>query len=265
MKARNIAILAALGVVLVVAAATRAEDKAAPAGEPATYSRDLRADTHVMGTWATLTVVAGKSQADFAARTLDEVEAVLRGIEARMSARLETAELVKANTAPVGQVTPLSANALEVLREARSFTPFTNGAFDVTCRPILEMWRLAAQAKKAPTDEQIRQAVENTGWRWFELTDKGIIRKREGSSIDLGGIAKKYGIDQSTEVLLRRGVIGGMVNVGGDIRCVGRRAAADPGTLASAIPSATTQRVGWRLWPSKAARSAPAATTSGSS
>lgn len=208
--------------------ATATATATAPAGELTTYQRELRGDTRVMGTWAALTVVAGKNQSPQATKTLDEVEALLRGIEVKMSSRLADSELSKLNTAPVGQASPLSAETLGVLREARAFTPLTNGAFDVTCRPILELWRVAGQRKTEPTADELRQAVESTGWRWFELTDVGAIRKREGASIDLGGIAKKYAIDQAAELLIRRGVAGGLVNVGGDMRCVGRRASGGP-------------------------------------
>jgi thiamine biosynthesis lipoprotein len=41
--------------------------------------------------------------------------------------------------------------------------------------------------------------------------------------IDLGGIAKGYAVDRAVEVLQRRGIMGGIVNAGGDLRAFGPR------------------------------------------
>ena len=212
-----------------------------PAATPPALVTHQRTVPRVMSTVATLTVVAEPRQAAEATQTLDEIEAVLRGVEARMSVRLADSELSRLNAAPVGQATPLSPPMREVLERARDFAGQSRGAFDVTCRPILEMWRLAGQRQAAPSPREISQAVESTGWRWFELTEAGgpqtpvrafggpgLVRKREGASIDLGGIGKKYAIDRAAEVVLRRRLPGGMINVGGDIRCVGRKDAPGP-------------------------------------
>jgi thiamine biosynthesis lipoprotein len=43
----------------------------------------------------------------------------------------------------------------------------------------------------------------------------------DGMRIDLGGIAKGYGIDRAVEALTDRGAVGGLVDVGGDIFCFG--------------------------------------------
>jgi FAD:protein FMN transferase len=203
------------------------QPRAAPAGELLNYHRRLAQETKVMGTAAELTVVARPDQAVLASQTLDELESVLRGIEDKMSSKRPETELSRLNAAAVGAESPLSAETLEVLKRAREFTPITQGAFDVTCRPILEMWRQAGQAKALPADEQVQAAVQNTGWRWFELTASGAIRRRAGASIDLGGIAKKHGIDRAAEALIRRG-LSGLIDVGGDIRCVGRRVGGGP-------------------------------------
>jgi thiamine biosynthesis lipoprotein len=203
-----------------------------PASGPAELSTGLityqRRLPSLMSTVATLSVVADQARAQQASETLDEMEAVLRAVEARMNWRLADSELAKLNAAGVGETVALSGPMMEVLRRARDFTTSTQGAFDGTCRPILELWRSASQRKSRPTEDEIRQAVANTGWRWFELSESGAARKNAAASIDLGGIGKKYAIDRACEVMIRRGMSGGMINVGGDIRCFGQRVGGGP-------------------------------------
>jgi len=181
----------------------------------------------VMNTVVNLTAVAGKNQARLAETTFDEVQALLADVEKRMSSHRPDSELSRLNAAPVGQSVALSVETLAVLRQARDFSTLTDGAFDVTCRPILETWRKAAKAGARPTEAEIQRAVEDTGWRWFRLTPDGAVRDRETATIDLGGIAKKHAIDRAVELMIKRGLAGGMVDIGGDIRCFGRPAEGD--------------------------------------
>jgi thiamine biosynthesis lipoprotein len=46
--------------------------------------------------------------------------------------------------------------------------------------------------------------------------------RKKGIKIDLGGIAKGYAIDKAVNAMKDSGVQGGIVDVGGDIRCFGK-------------------------------------------
>lgn len=223
------------------------KDQPRPPGSQPARNLKLVATTRripqVLGTFAQLIVVAPQDKQAEADRLLGEVEKCLRDVEAKMSARLADSELSRLNKAPVGELVTLSADTLEVLKRARDFATETQGAFDVTCRPILQLWQAAGKRKSLPTQEEIQAAVADTGWRWFELTGQGAIRKRAGASIDLGGIGKKYAIDQAAGILAGAAQQGGdslvagwFINVGGDIRCAGRRAEEGPWHVAIRNP-----------------------------
>ncbi|MDP6636090.1 MAG: FAD:protein FMN transferase [Phycisphaerae bacterium] len=178
----------------------------------------------IMGTETELTAVARASRAEKANTALRDAEHALRNVEAKMSSWMEATELSQFNTAPAGQPAKLSEITLGLLRLSKQLAKHTDGAFDVTCRPILQVWRKAKDAKQAPTDEQIALAVSKCGWDKIELRTDSAVKKADSASVDLGGIAKGFGIDQAAEALQNAGISGGMVNVGGDIRCFGKRA-----------------------------------------
>ncbi|MCK4602007.1 MAG: FAD:protein FMN transferase, partial [Phycisphaerae bacterium] len=56
------------------------------------------------------------------------------------------------------------------------------------------------------------------------ITEDGVIKTTDTASLDLGGVAKGYGIDRAVEAMIQAGCRGGLIDVGGDIRCFGRSA-----------------------------------------
>jgi thiamine biosynthesis lipoprotein len=178
----------------------------------------------IMGTETELTAVALGSESDKATAALGSAEGALREVEAKMSSWMEASELSQFNKARAGQVCKLSETTLGLLRLSSQLAKQTDGAFDVTCRPILQMWRGAKDSKRLPTDQQIAAAIGKCGWDKIQLRADSAVKKVDGASVDLGGIAKGFGIDQAINALEAAGLTGGMVNVGGDVRCFGQRA-----------------------------------------
>ena len=187
-----------------------------------THIAVTRECSHLMGTDASLAAVVPQRRADMAERCLREAEAQLRGVESRMSTWIEGTEVSKLNAAPAGQFVPLSAASLDVLRTARDAHAATGGAFDVTCRPPIELWRRAAERGTPPDAAELAAARDESAWQWIELTEDGAVKRRNSARVDLGGIAKGYAIDRAAEAIRAAGVSGGMVDVGGDLVCFGR-------------------------------------------
>ena len=95
----------------------------------------------VMGTTCQLAVVAPAWRQTAAGGWLRDAEATLRRLESRMSTWIDYSEVSRLNTAPAGEVTGLSADTLLVLQIARDAYEDTDGAFDITCRPLVRLWR----------------------------------------------------------------------------------------------------------------------------
>jgi thiamine biosynthesis lipoprotein len=177
--------------------------------------------TAVMGTDSTLVAVVPRGAAGEAATALKAAEAELRRVEALMSTWIEASELSRFNRGEADVVLPLSAETLAVLEAAREHHAATGGAFDVTTKPLIEAWREAAESDRLPDPDVLARAREQSRWEHIELEASGARKARESARVDLGGIAKGYGIDRAIEVLQERGCVGGLVEVGGDLRVFG--------------------------------------------
>ena len=172
----------------------------------------------IMGTDCRLTAVV---HPDGAKTALADAEAQLRRVEALMSTHLASSELSQLNAAGPGELIALSPEVVDLLRATRSLAEQTDGTFDVTVKPLIDLWTQAALSGRLPRAKQIDEARTRIGWDGIEILDGGAKKRRGSVRIDLGGIAKGYGIDLAIAALKRHGCAGGLVDVGGDIRCFG--------------------------------------------
>lgn len=180
---------------------------------------ETRRPQAVMGTDCLLIAKGhGPARVDAA---LGHATQALRDVEAAMSSWVASTELSRLNRAEVGQEVPLSAATLTVLHTAEAVCAQTGGAFDPTCGPLLELWKQAGRDERLPSDEAVEAARQRVGFDQFELLPAGARKRSAAARLDLGGIAKGYGIDQAAETLQAGGCTRGLVDVGGDLRCFG--------------------------------------------
>jgi len=177
--------------------------------------------TGVMGTDATLAVVIRPADRTLGSDVLRDAERTIRDVEAELSTWIRRSELGGLNRATADQEVTLSPRARKLLRDARDAFHATDGAFDITCRPLIELWRSAGKDHRLPTEDELAAARAESNWEQIELTDRGARKTTDSARVDLGGIAKGYGIDRALAVLRRSKVAGGLVNAGGDLACFG--------------------------------------------
>ncbi len=175
----------------------------------------------VMGTFARIVAVAGHK--DIAQKGIDDAFARLRQIEELASVHLEDSEISKVNSFAFLEPVKVSDPVFEILQAAVDYGKLTNGAFDITVGPLIEIWQAAAEANSIPAPEQLEKALAKVGFDKIHLdpNNKTVRFGVEGMKLDLGGIAKGYAIDRAVAALKQAGSVGGMVDIGGDIRCFG--------------------------------------------
>ncbi|MGL6195175.1 MAG: FAD:protein FMN transferase [Thermoguttaceae bacterium] len=114
----------------------------------------------------------------------------------------------------------ISEDLALVLSSARHFSEISDGAFEVSISPLVQIWRRAKRQHKLPTDEEIAAAKSVVGLENWELDVPGkkILLKKKGIRFDLGAIAKGYAIDKAFEAVQKEGVNVLLIDAGGDIR-----------------------------------------------
>ena len=196
----------------------------------------------IMGTRTEITVTGYPGEDAVLNRALGQASQALRNVERAMSSYLKASEISKFNAANVDAAVKLSEDTAAVLHAARALAVETNGAFDVTCRPIIELWKTAARADRPPTEAEIAEAKALCGWDKISLGVDEISKTDPSGGVDLGGIAKGYGIDKAVEAIKAAGASGGLVNVGGDVRCFGHPRGGGPWDIGLRDPFSLSPR-----------------------
>jgi len=176
----------------------------------------------VMGTFSRVVVIAKSERA--ARRCIEAAFDVQNRIEALMSDFRDDSELSKVNRLAAQGPVPVSEMTFEVLQQSVHFSRLSEGAFDVTVGPLVDLWRKAGETDVPPTPEALAEARQKVGSDKLILDEKkhSVRFAVEGMRVDLGGIGKGYAVDKAVEAMQKKGAVGGLVDLGGNIRCFGQ-------------------------------------------
>lgn len=175
--------------------------------------KPLKRTEMIMGTLVEITAIPANEKA------IKEAFNEMRRMDALMNIYKEESEVSILNRE--GKIR-VSKETLEVIKKSIEFSKLTGGAFDITCGPLVNLWKRANKKKKLPTAEQIKEAVSLVGYKKLALEGSWIRFKEKGMQIDLGGIAKGYAVDKAIEALKKNGVKQALVNAGGDLYALGK-------------------------------------------
>ncbi|MBX9609478.1 MAG: FAD:protein FMN transferase [Gammaproteobacteria bacterium] len=185
------------------------------------------------------------------------IEALLESVNARMSTYRPDSELSRFNASASMDWQPVSAELLEVLAAARRVSEASDGAFDVTVGPLVDLWGFGPQARidAPPSGEAIAAARARVGYRQVELDETGSrVRKlRADVRVDLSALAEGWAVDQVVKLLEAEGLVDFLVDVGGEMRVRGRNADGLPWRLGVALPRADSDATLRALTPGDAA------------
>ncbi|MFC1959488.1 FAD:protein FMN transferase [Chloroflexota bacterium] len=179
----------------------------------------------LMGTVVNLTLITDDVPAGQAAVTacLDE----MAGLEMVMSRHRPDSQLTVLNRD--GAINAPDARLVGLLQEAARLSDLTGGAFDVTIKPVLDLYQSAQTVAGAlPAEDAVQAALALVDYRDVQVSPERIALARAGMGITLDGIAKGYIVDQGVAALKRHGCTNIMVEAGGDLAVSGGKSAVRP-------------------------------------
>lgn len=109
---------------------------------------------------------------------------------------------------------------VELLYLSKEVGEASNGAFDVTISPLLDVWRFHSDTPRVPALSEIQAHLGAIDFRKISVSGSTATLADAGMAIDLGGIAKGYAVDLAVDELLDDGYTDFMVEAGGDLRAV---------------------------------------------
>lgn len=190
----------------------------------------------LMGTVVNLTLVTHDARAGRAAAAacLDE----MASLETVMSRHRPDSQLSLLNRQ--GAVDAPDPRLVTLLQDAVGLSSLTAGAFDMTIKPVFDLYQSTqAQVGTLPTEDAVQAALALVDYRNVAISPEHIAFSQEGMGITLDGIAKGYIVDQGVAILRQHGFANTMVEAGGDLAVTGEKSATQPWQIGIQAPRHT--------------------------
>lgn len=155
---------------------------------------------------------------------LDETLALCDRYENLFSPTRSASEIYQLNHGTLPQENGaylLSPETAELIRQGLSYCRLSDGGFDLTIEPVTSLWDFPAQKKEIPSPEALSSALSLVDYRNLALDGNRLTLRKEGVRIDPGAIAKGYIADRMKEYLVSKGVKSALINLGGNVLCIG--------------------------------------------
>ncbi|AAK80706.1 thiamine biosynthesis lipoprotein [Clostridium acetobutylicum] len=156
---------------------------------------------------------------------IDESIKVLEKIDDKFSAFKTLSEVSKINRTAHNNFIKLSSEAFSLIENSIYYSRLTNGCFDPTIKPLVNLWNIGKENFRIPKESEISTSISLVNYTDIVLDKKNssIMLKKQKQSVDLGGIAKGYAADKVKEVFTNYKVKHGIIDLGGNIFVVGKK------------------------------------------
>ena len=149
---------------------------------------------------------------------------VCKDLESKLSRTRADSDISRINSAK-GEWTEVSGETLDIIQKGVRYSEISGGDFDITVGGVTKLGDFHAAEGEAviPDEEAVSEAVKHVDYKGIETdADGSRVRLADPEAeIDLGGIAKGYIGDRMTEYLESRGVVSAVINLGGNVICIG--------------------------------------------
>ena len=153
------------------------------------------------------------------------------------SRTLSTSELYRVNNQ---ETDTISDKLYELIQTGLEYSRLSDGAFDITIGSVSELWDFTTDTPSVPDDTLIKNALSYVDYTKVTLTTDSDgthhISMPDGYCIDLGAVAKGYIADKIKAFLVDNGVKSAIINLGGNVLCIGEKKKGTDFTIAVKKP-----------------------------
>lgn len=114
------------------------------------------------------------------------------------------------------KATSLSDDIKEVLDFSLKMSAYTDGAFDITVAPLVDLWNVRERTSP-PQDSEISEALSHIGYKSISVEPFDTA----GKTLDMGAIAKGYIADKLIEEFKKSSTENVIIDLGGNVALIG--------------------------------------------
>lgn len=117
----------------------------------------------------------------------------------------------------------ISEDLAALLSEGLDITRESDGAFDIAIAPLTSLWDFTAEDPEVPDDAAIQKALPLCSSDGITIDRQDITLPSDDIRFDVGAIAKGYIADRLKDFLMKKGVKSAIINLGGNVLCIGSK------------------------------------------
>ena len=147
---------------------------------------------------------------------LKKLEDKINELDDMLSTGKETSEVSRLNRSGGAVLSPTMAN---LIKRSKAIYNKTDGLFDITIYPLMELWGFPTKNYKVPSEKEIAEKLKLVGFDKIDFNEetRKILFKNKGMEIDFGGIGKGYITDELVKILTDEKVESAIINLGGNV------------------------------------------------
>lgn len=158
----------------------------------------------------------------------NEIDSILTLIDQSLSIYIDTSVISLFNLAD--SVHDINEHLLNVFLRAREIHKETKGYFDPTIKPMTDYWGFGSykENSQAVDSSHVDSLMQFIGMNQFKIVSGDqentytLSKSKKGAQLDFNGIAQGYTVDIIAEFLNSNEIYNYLVEIGGEVRVLGR-------------------------------------------
>lgn len=169
-----------------------------------------------------------------AQKAVDESIQKLYELNDMASSTISSSDVSKINNAAGKNYVKVHPEIIKMLVASQKYSKLSNGAWDITVGPLINLWGIGTDKAKVPSEDEIKSKLPLVGYEKIIIDEKNssVMLKESGMSIDLGGIAKGFAADEVLKIYKKYNIKDGLINLGSSsIYAVGKSENSHPWSI----------------------------------
>lgn len=179
---------------------------------------------YYLGTVNKVTILDSISEKK-ANKILDGCDDILKTVDNTMNPDIKSSDVSNINKNTSNSFVKVSKDTFFVINKALKYSNLSNGHFDITIGPLVNLWHIGRSDARVPTEREIDKTIKLINYKNVLLDSKNnaVMLKDNNMKIDLGGIAKGFSADKICDYLKSQKVSSAIINLGGNIYTLGKK------------------------------------------
>lgn len=160
---------------------------------------------------------------------LEKSTEIMKKLEHILSFYNDNSDITKINKNAGKDFVNVSDSTFEIVKKSKYYSQLTDGLFDISVAPLVKAWGICNDSPEVLNKDTIYKLLPLVNYNDIILDEENvsIMLKKENQKIDLGGIAKGYITDLIIDFYKENNVKSAIVNIGGNIKVLGRKSHED--------------------------------------